>query len=283
MKLDAPAKINLSLEVRGKRPDGFHEIESLMVPVSLADTLEIERNNTGIEFTCSDPSLPVDGTNLVMRAAKLFLERCRVEGGVKIHLEKKIPHGAGLGGGSSDAASTLIALNRIFETGLDVKTLAGFAAELGSDIPFFVYESAAVCRGRGEIVEPVDFAHRLPLLLIKPPFGVPTPWAYKQWGNSRELPGISYAAQSFSWGKLVNDLERPVFEKYLFLAMLKRWLLEQPEVAGAVMSGSGSTMIAILHDESQAGVFAQRACGQFGDLWTCACNIDGASKPHIAG
>jgi len=272
MNLNAPAKINLSLKVLGKREDGFHEIESLMVPVTLADTLSFNTGGaTGLEFSCSDASLPMDGSNLVVRAANLFLERMDIKTGVKIHLEKKIPHGAGLGGGSSDAATTLIALNTVFKTGLDTDSLSGMAAELGSDIPFFVYRSAAVCRGRGEIVTPVDFPHRLPLLLIKPEFGVPTPWAYKQWRESRELPGINYAAQVFPWGTLVNDLERPVFEKYLFLAVLKRWLLEQPEVAGAMMSGSGSTTLAVLREGIETGGLRQRLRERHGDLWVCAC------------
>jgi 4-diphosphocytidyl-2-C-methyl-D-erythritol kinase len=275
MKLSAPAKINLSLEVRGKRADGFHEIESLMVPITLADTLAIEPGGTGIAFTCSDPGLPADDTNLVVRAAKLFFQRMKIEPGVKIDLEKKIPHGAGLGGGSSDAATTLIALDRIFNTRLGREALAGMAAEIGSDIPFFVYESAAVCRGRGEIVTPVAFPHRLPLLLLKPEFGVPTPWAYQRWRDALELPGVPYTAQPFPWGKLVNDLERPVFEKYLFLAALKRWLLEQPEVAGALMSGSGSTTLAVLREGAQAGGLAQRARARHGGLWTCACSTAG--------
>jgi len=270
MKLTAPAKINLSLEVRGKRPDGFHEIESLMVPISLADTLEIEPAEKGIVFTCSEPGLPTDGSNLVVRAATLFFKQHKIKAGIRIHLEKRVPHGAGLGGGSSDAAATLIGLDRMFETGLGTETLAAMASEFGSDIPFFIYRSAALCRGRGDIVTPVDFPHALPLVLFKPAFGVSTPWAYKVWRDSVELPGIPYAAQNFPWGRLVNDLERPVFEKYLFLAVLKRWLLAQPETAGALMSGSGSTTFAVLHDASQAAALAQRVREQFGDLWTCA-------------
>ena len=272
MQLTAPAKINLTLEVRGKREDGFHEIETLMVPVSLADTLDVERGGEGIEFSCSDTSLPVDDSNLVVRAAKLFFERQKISAAVKIHLQKAVPHGAGLGGGSSDAASTLIALDQIFETHLDTQTLSAMSAEIGSDIPFFVFRSAAICRGRGEIVVPVEFNQTLPLLLMKPSFGVPTPWAYKQWRDSKELPDIPYAAQEFPWGKLVNDLERPVFEKYLFLAVLKRWLLAQPEVAGALMSGSGSTSLAVLRDGAMAASLGERVREKFGELWTHACH-----------
>jgi 4-diphosphocytidyl-2-C-methyl-D-erythritol kinase len=275
VQFTAPAKINLSLEVRGKRPDGFHEIETLMAPISLADTLEIERaEGGGIVFTCSDPTLPADRDNLVVRAANLFFERLDARPEVRIHLEKHVPHGAGLGGGSSDAAATLMGLNELFGAGFDTATLSAMASGLGSDIPFFVYRSAAVCKGRGEIVEPVEFKQPVPLLLIKPPFGVPTPWAYKHWSGSQELPGIPYGAQVFPWGKMVNDLERPVFEKYLFLALVKRWLLAQEEVAGALMSGSGSTMIAVLRDAAKAGALQEKIVTEFGDgLWVCACSV----------
>ena len=269
MTILAPAKVNLSLRVLRRRDDGFHEIESLMVPVSLCDTLRVERRDAdGIEFTCSDATLPVDENNLVVRAARSFCEAHGIAPHLSIRLEKEIPHGAGLGGGSSDAAATLLALDRIFETRA---SLAGLAAQLGSDVPFFLQKSAAIARGRGEHVEPAHFPHRLPLLLVKPPFGVPTPWAYKQWRDSLEIPGVRYAAQEFGWGALVNDLERPVFEKYLHLAQLKMWLLAQPEVAGALMSGSGATVFAVLRDKSDAASLATRIGGEFGaNLWTRA-------------
>ncbi len=284
MEFVAPAKINLSLSILGKRPDGFHEIESLMVPLTLADKLLIEPTDfkatssdevtpapRNIEFTCSDSTLPNDDNNLVVRAARRFFETTSLPGGIKIHLEKGIPHGAGLGGGSSDAAATLSGLNTLFGQPLPPETLHALAAEIGSDVPFFLAKSAAVCRGRGEQVEPTHFPHTLPLLLIKPTFGIPTPWAYSRWKDSRELPGISYAAQEFAWGKLVNDLERPVFEKHLFLAILKRWLLQQPEVAGALMSGSGSTTFAVLHRPEEAETLEKRVLQEFGDVWTAPC------------
>ena len=271
MKWTAPAKINLSLEVLKKRADGYHEIESLMVPISLVDTLDIESSGEGVEFSCSDSRLPVDDTNLVVKAAKIFLSHQKINAGVKIHLEKAIPHGAGLGGGSSDAATTLNALNQMFDANLDLQTLSTMAAEIGSDIPFFMVRSAAICRGRGEIVIPVEFQQTLPLLLMKPSFGVATPWAYQRWSASKELSDIPYTAQSFAWGQLVNHLERPVFEKYLFLAVLKRWLLIQPEVAGALMSGSGSTTFAILHDPTGADALEQRVREYFGNLWIQPC------------
>ncbi len=277
MEFLAPAKVNLSLRVLRRREDGFHEIESLMCPVSIFDTLDITlREEGGMEFVCSDATLPLGDDNLVVRAAKLFCDACGFEPHLRIELTKRIPHGAGLGGGSSDAATTLLALNRLFQAELSSEALAAMAAELGSDIPFFIYQSAARIGGRGERVESVAFAYELPLLLIKPPFGVPTPWAYKQWRDSQELPGVSYEAQRFPWGELVNDLERPVFAKYIFLADLKSWLLEQSEVAGALMSGSGSTVLSILHRKEDAARLGERIAAEFGpNLWCCLCETVG--------
>jgi len=265
MRFSAPAKINLSLRVLHRRDDGFHEIETLMAPVSLCDTLEVElREKGGIEFSCSDHSLPAGEDNLVVRAVRQFGAFTKIEPHVAIRLEKKIPHGAGLGGGSSDAATTLLALDQLYKTRLPPAELSRIAAELGSDVPFFIWQSAATCRGRGEIVEPCALPRALPLLLIKPPFPVPTPWAYKQWRDSVEVPGVPYGPQRFDWGALVNDLERPVFEKYLQLAEMKRWLLEQPEAAGALMSGSGSTIFAVLCEKATGSALVEKVTAQFG-------------------
>ncbi|EDY19746.1 4-diphosphocytidyl-2C-methyl-D-erythritol kinase [Chthoniobacter flavus Ellin428] len=277
MEFYAPAKVNLSLRVLRRREDGFHEIESLMCPLSIFDTIDLShREEGGLEFVCDDTTLPTGDDNLVVRAAKLFCQSCGFQPRLRIQLTKRIPHGAGLGGGSSDAATTLVGLNRLFETELSREALSAMAADLGSDVPFFIYQSAAVIRGRGEFVEPVAFPHELPLFLIKPPFGVPTPWAYKHWLDSREVPGVPYAAQEFSWGTLVNDLERPVFEKYLFLADLKSWLLTQPEVAGALMSGSGATVFALLQEKGAAESLASKVAAEFGtNLWCCLCETIG--------
>lgn len=271
MKLIAPAKINLSLSVLGKRPDGFHEIETVMVPLDLADTLTLEPE-APFGFSCSDTTLPTDGSNLVVRAANLFFEAAGMPARGAIHLEKRIPHGAGLGGGSSDAAAILLGLNETFGSPLEAQALHALAAAVGSDVPFFLHRGPAICRGRGERVEPVELPEVLPLLLVKPGFGIPTPWAYSRWAASREVPGVSYAAQPFSWGKLVNDLERPVFEKYLFLASLKTWLLAQPESAGALMSGSGATCFAVLRRAEDGPALEARVRESFSPVWTALCH-----------
>lgn len=277
MQFSAPAKINLSLTVKGRRDDGFHEIESLVCPLDLCDTLDLDpRDSGGLEFTCDDATLPTGDSNLVVRAARLFGEAIGRAPDVRIALHKRIPHGAGLGGGSSDAASTLLALDEILATRLPLERLSAIAAQLGSDVPLFLHRSAARVQGRGEIVEPAAFPHALPLLLVKPPFGVPTPWAYRQWRDSREIPGIPYAPQHFAWGELRNDLERPVFEKYLLLAELKRWLLAQDEVDGALMSGSGATVFAMLRDAGAGPVVRERIKTQFGaNLWCCLTQTAG--------
>lgn len=271
MNVLAPAKINLSLRVLRRREDGFHDLESFMVPISIYDRLEIERTESGdIAFTCNEPGVPADDTNLVVRAARSFCAAFQLDPNLRISLHKAIPHGAGLGGGSSDAASTLLALDEIFAATTSREKLHALAAELGSDVPFFLDRSAARVSGRGENVTPVPFPHTIPLLLFKPPFGVPTPWAYRQWRDSLEIPGVPYAAQEFPWGALVNDLERPVFEKYIFLAHLKTWLLSQPECAGALLSGSGSTVFAVLRDEAVGKTLRARVLAELGpDLW-CA-------------
>src|SRR2546430_2229029 len=197
MQILAPAKINLSLRVLGKRPDGFHEIETLIAPISLYDKIDIEKQNRWIDFSCDDPTLSTGDDNLVVRAAKAFFEKAKIKSGVSIKLEKKIPHGAGLGGGSSDAAATLKALNQLFEAKLSREELAKLGSTIGSDVAFFLFGSAALCKGRGEIVEPTRLKKKLSLLLLKPAFGVSSAWAYSRWKDSRELPGISYLPQDF--------------------------------------------------------------------------------------
>ena len=271
--VSAPAKINLSLRILRRRDDGFHDIETFIAPISLYDELEIVRQLSGIEFRCDDPSIPSGDDNLVVRAATAFFAETKTDGGVSIGLRKNIPHGAGLGGGSSDAASALLALNQLFDTNLPREALAKLAEPIGSDVPFFVFESAALCRGRGELISPQRLTASVPLLLLKPEFGVSTPFAYSHWQSSTEIPDMKYGPQEYCGQVFINDLERPVFEKFLFLARLKTWLLGQPEVATALMSGSGSTIFAVLKKREDAEALAERAKNELDSkLWACGCN-----------
>ena len=275
MQVLAPAKINLSLRVLDRRSDGFHEIETFIAPISLCDEIKIEQRSgkQKITFRCDDPSVPKGNENIVVRAANVFFQETKITSGLSLELKKTIPHGAGLGGGSSDAASTLLALNELFDTNLPRETLAEMAATIGSDVPFFIFQSAAVCKGRGELVSPTRLRKQLSLLLLKPRFGVPTKWAYFRWRDSREIPGVSYVPRAFEDQTFVNDLERPVFEKFVFLAELKMWLLNQPEVGVALVSGSGSTVFAVIRGNTDVDRLATRAKDELDpELWTCVCN-----------
>jgi 4-diphosphocytidyl-2-C-methyl-D-erythritol kinase len=274
MQVLAPAKINLSLKVLARRPDGFHEIETLIAPISLRDEIKIDKNEggQGITFRCDDAAVPQGEDNLVVRAANLFFKTTKLSPAVSIELRKKIPHAAGLGGGSSDAAATLLALNRVFETKLSRENVGEMAAKIGSDVSYFIFESAAICRGRGEVVSPTKLAKKMSILLLKPGFGVATSFAYSHWEDSKKLPGISYAPQELGGVRFFSDLERPVFAKFVFLARLKTWLLKQPEVGVALMSGSGSTMFAVLRAKEHVDLVAERAKAEIDpELWTCAC------------
>jgi 4-diphosphocytidyl-2-C-methyl-D-erythritol kinase len=278
MQVLAPAKINLSLKILGRRSDGFHEIDTLMAPISLCDEIRIERTDAkdGIEFHCDDASVPQGDDNLIVRAARSFFGATKLKPAVCVELQKKIPHGAGLGGGSSDAASILLALNKLFETNLSRETLSKIAETIGSDIPFFIFESAAVCNGRGELVTTLKLRQSLSLLLLKPGFAVSTSWAYHHLQGSRDVPRVPFAAQEFGGQTFVNDLERPAFEKFIFLAQLKMWLLKRPEVEAALMSGSGSAMFAVLREHGEADHIAERAKAELDpELWTCACETIG--------
>lgn len=261
MKQFAPAKINLYLHILGKRPDGFHELETLMAPLSLGDELEVELIDSGIEFTCSDPSLADAGGNLATRAARLFLETFKLATGVRIHLEKKVPVGAGLGGGSSDAATVLLLLRELTRTSCTDGELAALAAQLGSDVPFFIYRQPAICRGRGEIIEPCVLGEKLQGLLVHPGFGVSTPWAYKTYAQNPRAGTVGRPFKDFT---LRNDLETPAFSKYPWLPTVKTWFGLQPEVLDALMSGSGSSVFALTGSMVEAGRLRDRFREEFG-------------------
>ncbi len=269
----APAKTNLWLRVLGQRDDGYHEIETRMVALDLQDRIRLQwRDDDHVVLRCSDPSLPRGEDNLAVKAVRALERHTDRVFSISIDLEKNIPSGAGLGGGSSDAAAVLRAINVMGSLFLPEDELAAVGAQIGSDVPFFVYDRTCDCGGRGEIVTPVaegEAPASLPIFLIKPAFEISAGWAYQQYAASSEYEGFVYAAQTCPWGEMVNDLERPVFEKYTVLGEMKSWLLAQPEVSAALMSGSGSTMLAILKpgiDGSELGALALERYGE--NCWT---------------
>lgn len=244
--INSPAKINLNIQILGKREDGFHSVKTQMLPLPLTDTVTFTPS-TRLQLHCDYPEVPLDESNLILQAVRLLETKTNRSFFYNIHLEKNIPHGAGLAGGSSNAASTLLALNKLENLNLSRETLANLAAKIGSDVSFFLYETLCECTGRGEIVKPLEKKFNAPLLLVKPNFGVSTPSAYKAWSESKKINDINYSEQICQGFSLINDLEKPVFAKHRFLAELKMWLLQRTEVDAALMSGSGSTIFAILN------------------------------------
>ena len=277
MQIAAAAKINLNLRVLGRNEaTGYHEIETWMVPVTLADELRVELTEApGIALTCSDPELDNGSGNLAWKAAELFLRETKHAGGAAIELHKRIPNGAGLGGGSSDAAAVLRSLDEQTGRRLGEDKLQELAAQLGSDVPFFIRGKAAMARGRGERLEDKPLPAPLDVLLLKPPFPVPTAWAYAGYAEKKFCPAEWTAPQLHDGIEIGNDLERAVFRKYLLLPAMKQWLLEHSLVAATGMSGSGSCLFAIVRDPRGTGQLAAEAKTEFGEtLWTTACRAE---------
>jgi 4-diphosphocytidyl-2-C-methyl-D-erythritol kinase len=289
MRLTSPCKVNLLLNILGRRPDGFHEIETVMQPVNFCDELYFERGGNSVELSCSEKSLPTDSKNLVHRAATAFLAAAKISEGVKIHLEKRIPLAAGLGGGSGNAATTLLGLNKLFGSPLPPAKLGELAATLGSDINFFLQDKPALATGRGEHVESLEHFPALrgkAFFLVHPGFGISTPWAYQnlarfplalngQKGRAQALiaalqsPDLRTAAIGF-----YNSLEAPALEKFPILALYQEFLREHGALA-ALMSGSGSTTFAIADNVSAAANLAEKFKAQFGDQgWTAVVAIE---------
>jgi 4-diphosphocytidyl-2-C-methyl-D-erythritol kinase len=278
-----PCKVNLLLNILGRRPDGFHELETVMQPVDFCDELFFERAGAGLQLSCSHPGLPADVNNLVYRAAIAFFAAANVSGGVKIHLEKKIPLAAGLGGGSANAAATFTALNELFGSPLPPEKLRALAAALGSDIPFFLQHGPALATGRGENVRPLEDFPALSgraFLLVHPGFGISTSWAYQhlarfpaalngQKGRAQELISLLRTADlKTAAGGFYNSLEEPAFEKFPVLSLYREFLRENGALA-SLMSGSGSTTFALAEDVFAAELLAEKFRSRFGrNCWT---------------
>jgi 4-diphosphocytidyl-2-C-methyl-D-erythritol kinase len=275
----APAKLNLWLKVLGKRGDGFHDIESLIVPISgLNDVLrfDIREGNAGLNISCNVSELSVGEDNLIIKAVALIENELdiKIEGNIK--LEKNIPIGAGLGGGSADAAATLSSLNCILKSSLSLAKLGSMAADLGSDVPFFVNSEPSVCRGKGDELTPyLGVLTKKPIVLIKPPFEVSSAWAYSNWVKGDQLHEGLGDVQRADWGEAINDLEAPVFKKFLVLPTIKNWLLKCDGTELALMSGSGSTIFTVCADLLAAQKIVKKAQEYFGSsVWTKIVEIE---------
>jgi 4-diphosphocytidyl-2-C-methyl-D-erythritol kinase len=255
----APAKVNLFLEVRGKRPDGYHDIATLMLAIRLYDTVVLrDAPDGGLHLECYQRELATGPDNLVLRAARLLQERTGATKGCRIRLVKRVPLAAGLAGGSSDAAATLLGLNRLWQLGLSREELAHLGAELGSDVPFFFYAPAAWCTGRGEVVERIPIRHSFELVLLCPRFGMATADVYRR----VQVPAAprSGADLRASLGEGRPDEVGPLLFNRLQAAAealdgrLTKYAHRLAELrpAGQLLSGSGSTLFALCRSAAEA-------------------------------
>jgi len=266
ISLKAPAKVNLFLEILGKRDDGYHEIETIMQEIDLADSLQFEETQEGVTLECNDKNIPANQDNLVCKAANLILEECGIKKGVLINLEKNIPVGAGLGGGSSDAATTLKALNSLWKVGLNNEELMGFAAKLGSDIPFFINGKTALCRGRGELITPVEVRNRMDYIILFPRVHISTETIYKNLkiDLTKKRKDVSFFLDALKYSEvagisklLFNRLEEIIFATYPDLLQVKS-TLESFGFCGLSISGSGSAFFGLCNDRHQAEVIKSK-------------------------
>jgi 4-diphosphocytidyl-2-C-methyl-D-erythritol kinase len=273
MTTRAYAKINLDLRLSGRRPDGFHPIDTFFIKVDLFDTLDAELTSDG---QCTlvvegDSKLSHGSDNLVLRAAQSLQKYAEKGRGVRLHLKKAIPQGAGLGGGSSDAASTLLLLRNLWSISCTDEELSRLGGELGSDVPFFLQPYAARATGRGEIIQPVHLKDLPWAILIHPGFPSPTAAAYAAYAKSpipcSEGPPLHLTQGDGS--KLTlhprNDLEGPVENKFIWIRSAREWLQKQSGSLAARMSGSGSTVFGLFHTQNEADRVVDLAKIYFGN------------------
>lgn len=257
----AYAKINVGLRILGRREDGYHNLDTNFLQISLHDTLFFERTAAPVfELSCNWPELAAGGANLCEHAYRMLVEASVQPLGVRLRLEKRIPTGAGLGGGSSDAAVTLLALNQLWQLDLPVSRLEELALQLGSDVPFFLRGGYCHGQGRGEILSTIDPLPEYWILVVAPPVSVSTSWAYQnvKFGLTNGQKSSTFSAfklkinESSHLGERVhNDFEAIVFERYPELAAIKQQLLSGKALA-ASMSGSGSTVYGVFETQEAA-------------------------------
>lgn len=247
IELFSPAKLNLFFRVLRKREDGFHEIASLYQAISLGDRLSIECKEGRDHLQCKDPTIPLNSSNLILRAAELFRMRTKIAQGFSFHLEKKIPIQAGLGGGSSNAATTLWGLNQLMGTNIDPMTLASWGATIGSDVPFFFTQGTAYCEGRGEKLTPVPLAKKAELWIAKPREGLSTPEVYRNTHPAslqQRDPKKSLQANLAGDFAFYNDLEVAAFSLLPSLQDLRASLLRLG-FTHVHMTGSGTAFFCL--------------------------------------
>ena len=269
VELRSPAKLNLFLKVNGRRPDGYHDLVSLMSCIGLSDRIILQPGTTSITVACAYPGVPEDRSNLAARAAGLFYDRHTVAERVAIEIEKQIPVGAGLGGGSSNAATVLRGLNDYYDRPFSTDELIQMGASLGADVPFFVFGRPALAEGIGECLTAYDGLARYSVVVIYPGFSISTAEVYKKLNLGltkcqNQLKSFFLMQTGFSPAQhLCNDLETVVIPQYPEIATAKKRLLKIG-AEGALMSGSGSGVFGIFSDSQTAGMAVKTLGPQYG-------------------
>ena len=262
MKILSPAKINLFLQVTGKRADGYHDLFSLMCCVSLCDTIQLEFGAKTIEIDSTHPQIPLDETNLAHKAATLFFQNLDTDDGVKITIEKSIPVAAGLGGGSSNAAAVLKGLNCYYEFPFSRRQLMSMGLRLGADVPFFLFEKPALASGVGEKLEEYPDLTPYYVILIYPGFAVSTAEVFQNLNLGltkckKKIRKSSFRKIGYDVSRhLCNDLEAVTASRYPVINLLKNQLLEHGAL-GALMSGSGPTVFGLFSEQRKAAAAMQ--------------------------
>ena len=259
IRIESPAKVNLFLEVLGKREDGYHNVETVLETVDLCDDIILKETKEGIEIASNFPSLPLGRENLAYQAAFLLKKRLGIEKGIQLTINKRIPLASGLGGGSSNGASVLLGLNKLWSLGLSYRELMKIAPALGADVPFFLRKGRALGRGRGDELWPLPQSPTLHFVLIFPGFEISAEWAYKNLRDltkeRRSIKMILSALKSGDTGKVAdsiyNRLEEAVIPKHPLIARIKERLLELG-ARGTLMSGSGSSVFGLVEDGKRA-------------------------------
>ncbi|MBW2002124.1 MAG: 4-(cytidine 5'-diphospho)-2-C-methyl-D-erythritol kinase [Deltaproteobacteria bacterium] len=257
IELLSPAKVNVFLKITGQRIDGYHELLTVFVPVSLYDKLIISKSEKGLEVYYRGREIPNNQNNLVSRAAISFFEKTGIKKGIKITLIKNIPISSGLGGGSSDAATTLKGLNQLWPNALPKEDLEKLALSLGADVPFFLLQKPAMARGIGEILQPIENFPSLWYVIVSPNLMISTAWTYERFklnltNNRNQNKMSSFKKNIFNIPELLfNDLERVTLVKYPFLSSIKESLL-QVGALGALMTGSGPSIFGLFDSAKKA-------------------------------
>jgi len=277
IEIDSYSKINLTLNILAKRQDGYHDIETIMQSINLADRIFIKEEKEGIKIKCSHPLVPVDSQSLTYRSAEKILRRYRITRGVKIEIDKKIPLAGGMAGGSANSASILVGINKLFALNLSNKDLREIGEELGMDVPFCIQNGTALAYHKGEKVTPLSPINPpLWIIIINPGFEIPTKWAYnnlnlewlkKEKNNTKgmlnalkegELPGIAK--------NLFNSFEGLIIKKYPEIGKIKDRLIEGGAL-GALMSGSGPTVFGIAQNKEQALKIYEKLKSEYKSIW----------------